>query len=629
MESASAAPARRRPRRGSVERPVNTRLVRSVALLLVGPVVVLALTLVRTGPLPAPVLPPAFDGDVATSLTRELARDHPSRVPGSPGAAGAARWFEEKLALYGIPVEEDVWEQELPGLGTVELRNLAAVVRGTLDATIVVVAHRDNRGCDRWCERQRKRHRGARRARSRLRDRRDRGSVGAAAAAHDRLPLDRCGLLRRGGRRPVRRVAARSGRPSPRSRSTAWPGAPRPASSSPGWPRRRPRPRSSGRSTQGSSRRARARSRRARSDSSSPSRCRSVSASRRRCSRSGAPAIRLATAPEVGSEPGADELESLSAVTLARLGAAVDATIGSLDADVELPTTTPAALFLGDRAVRGWALGLLLAAAVVPFAAATLDLLARCRRRGLRLTPAWRALRRRLGFWLLGLAALGGASLLGALPTESALPPRPDLPPLDTWPYGVLAGMIALGVAAWLRERSLLAPRWSATADEELAGWVVALAGPRARRGARRGREPARAGARAPLPLRLARGAAARSPPPVARRRALRPRAPRAGGRARGADGAALARVCGARSTSRRCSRPARCRGSSRSRSPCGLPPRHRSPCSSRVATRPSPDRRAAGSRPRCPPRRGSSPAGIADERVRQRRGDDHVRLLP
>lgn len=474
MESASAAPARRRPRRGSVERPVNTRLVRSVALLLVGPVVVLALTLVRTGPLPAPVLPPAFDGGVAASLTRELARDHPSRVPGSPGAAGAARWFEEKLALYGIPVEEDVWEQELPGLGAVELRNLAAIVRGTLDATIVVVAHRDNKSATAGAN--------------------DNAS-GTAALVELARAYATVGTGGASARRPLHTIvflstdagsygavgAARFAA-SPRAGSAVAalaldglagraPARVELAGMAPASP------------TPALLRTLAARLEQEGARASQPSALGQLVAlalplglgEQAPLLAAGAPAIRIATAPEVGSEPGADELESLSAATLERLGAAVDATIGSLDADVELPTTTPAALFLGDRAVRGWALGLLFAAAVVPFAAATLDLLARCRRRGLRLTPAWRALRRRLGFWLLGLAALGGAALLGALPTKSALPPRPDLPPLDTWPYGVLAGMIALGAIAWLRERSLLAPRWSATADEELAGWVVAL----------------------------------------------------------------------------------------------------------------------------------------------------------
>src|SRR6187200_1293251 len=89
---------------------------------------------------------PRADGATATALTRELAGNNASRVPGSLGAANAAQWFRDKLALYGLPVREDVWRQDVPGVGPVELRNLAAVVDGTLDQSIVFVAHRDNNG---------------------------------------------------------------------------------------------------------------------------------------------------------------------------------------------------------------------------------------------------------------------------------------------------------------------------------------------------------------------------------------------------------------------------------------------------------------------------------------------------
>ena len=111
----------------------------------------------------------------------------------------------------------------------------------------------------------------------------------------------------------------------------------------------------------------------------------------------GVPALRITTAPDGGTPPGGDELAGLDAGRLARLGRASELLLTSLDAAVELPSTTDGALYLGDRAVRGWALELLLLAAVVPFAGAALDLLSRCRRRRLPLAPAWRALRRRLG----------------------------------------------------------------------------------------------------------------------------------------------------------------------------------------------------------------------------------------
>ena len=89
MEPARLGTSKRRPRRGSVERPVDGRLVRKASLLLLAPLALLLLTLGRSGPLPAPPLPPAFDRETATTLAADLARETPNRVPGSLGAADA------------------------------------------------------------------------------------------------------------------------------------------------------------------------------------------------------------------------------------------------------------------------------------------------------------------------------------------------------------------------------------------------------------------------------------------------------------------------------------------------------------------------------------------------------------
>jgi len=122
------------------------RLVRKVSLVVLAPLLLVVLTLNRTGPLPAPTLPPSFDGATAAALTAELVTVNPTRVPGSLGAADAVRWLREKLALYGLDVREDRWVESVPGVGRAELVNVAAVVPGTLGETIVVVAHRDNNG---------------------------------------------------------------------------------------------------------------------------------------------------------------------------------------------------------------------------------------------------------------------------------------------------------------------------------------------------------------------------------------------------------------------------------------------------------------------------------------------------
>ena len=474
MEPARLGTTKRRPRRGSVERPVELRLARSLALLLVLPALLLLFTVARPGPLPAQTLPPAFDAESAHALTVELASLHPSRVPGSPEANRAAQWFRDKLALYGLTVREDRWRADVPGVGEVELRNLASVVEGTLPTTIVFVAHRDNTGRSPGANDNASgtaalielarayatagTTESARRPLHTLvflsTDGGAFGSLGAARfagsplAARAAVVVSLDGLA---GRRPTRvEVAGLDGRSPP------------------------------------------------------PALVRTVEAritdeAGREPERSGlveqlvalalpfgygeqapllgarVPAIRITTAPDARVPAAGDGVETLAVARIEQLGRASEALLTSLDASVEIPATTSGALFVGHRAIRGWALQLLLLAAVAPFAAAALDLLSRCRRRRLPLAPAWRALRRRTGLWLAVLVVLGAVAAAGALPRDAELPPPPDQPPLDSWPVGAL--VLALGIAtlAWLRVRARLVPRVRATAEEDLAAYAVAF----------------------------------------------------------------------------------------------------------------------------------------------------------
>lgn len=146
MQAARLRDLSRRPRRGSLERPIDGRLVRATSLVVALPLLVLAFTTSRVGPLPPPSLPASFDGAAALSLTAQLAGQYPSRIPGSPFDVEAARWFSGTLALYGLTTEVDVWRQHVPGLGDVELRNVAVVVPGSGRGVVAVVAHRDNAG---------------------------------------------------------------------------------------------------------------------------------------------------------------------------------------------------------------------------------------------------------------------------------------------------------------------------------------------------------------------------------------------------------------------------------------------------------------------------------------------------
>ena len=55
--------------------------------------------------------------------------------------------MKEQLALYGLPVTaEDAWDESIPGLGTVRLRNLVTVIPGASTDAILFLAHRDNIG---------------------------------------------------------------------------------------------------------------------------------------------------------------------------------------------------------------------------------------------------------------------------------------------------------------------------------------------------------------------------------------------------------------------------------------------------------------------------------------------------
>src|SRR3990172_6518813 len=121
--SQPAAPAgrRRRPRRGSLERPVSGRIYRAAWVLVALPLLVAAFTVGRPNPLPRPPLPPSFDGETAAQLARELSRTYPDRSPGSDDALAAARWVAERLAAYNMNVAAQSFQADVPGLGSVTM----------------------------------------------------------------------------------------------------------------------------------------------------------------------------------------------------------------------------------------------------------------------------------------------------------------------------------------------------------------------------------------------------------------------------------------------------------------------------------------------------------------------------
>lgn len=477
MEAARPRTERRRPRRGSVDRPIDTRLLRSLWLVLAVPLLIVFATMSRTGPYPASTLPPAFDRATAVALTRDLALEHADRVPGTAGAAQAAAWFADNIRQYGLAVDEDAWIEDVPTLGRVELRNLVVVIPGSQEQAILLVAHRDNGSASAGANDN------ASGTASLIELARSFAAVGTGDAEPKR-PLHTVILLSTDGGDfgglGARRFVERS-RLSPRVGAAivldgiASGGAPRLEVA--GLDRTSP--------TQPLVRTLTARLESAASRTvERPSFLRQLVSlalpfgygEQATLLSHGIPTVRLTTSSDARARPGTDEIENLNQIRLGQLGTAVEATLTSLDAAVELPRNTSSRLFIGRRAVRGWAVELLLIVATLPFAAAALDLAGRCRRRRLPLQPAWRSLRHRFQWWLAGGGAVFLASLTGILPRGSAVPPIPYGAAAERWPAITVGGALVIAFVIWAgghRQRR----GHETTDDERLAAWAATLLG--------------------------------------------------------------------------------------------------------------------------------------------------------
>ena len=475
MEAARPRRRRQRPRRGTVDRPLNARLVRVSSLIVAPAILALLFSVSATGTLPRATLDPLFDASTAATLASRFSTENPSRVPGTLGAQDAANWFDETISGLGFATEVDVWVEDLPDLGRVELRNVVAVVPGRSDAAIVLVAHRDNAGTSlpygdnasgtaALIELARGfAPRGAsgapRPQRTLVLVSSDGGAFGGAGAArfvatsrYTESAMAAIVLDGIGGRgRPRVAVAGdRPRSPAPAFVSTAAARIREQTGIDPALP---------GIPTQivdlgvpyGAGEQGRFLAA-------------GIAAVTLTTQRAGAPPIPLG-----------DPAGSLSADRLGAMGAATEALVGSIDASVSAAFRTPDSIFLGDRVASGWALRLTLLVAVVPFALGVLDLLVRSRRRGLALAPAMRALRTRVVFWLYAGLLIWVAGLAGILPTGAALPLPPYSSLVSDWPLAGL-GLVAVALlTGWLVGRRRLAPIAGTTAEARLAGYAVAL----------------------------------------------------------------------------------------------------------------------------------------------------------
>ena len=405
---------RRRPRRGSLERPVNGRLYRGTWLVGVGlPLLLLAFSVARPAALQAPNLPAAFDKDAATALAADLASTAPERLPGTAGATSAAGWFREQLQPYGITVRTESFSADVPGRGRIRMVNLLASKAGLSQKTILVLAHRDDSGAGPGAndnasgtaaliELARAYSPSANTARVHLpyslvflsTDGSVYGGLGAAwFAAHAPEARDVIAVVNLdsiAGPKPPRlelnadtprsptpglvetvraQLAAETGGVDPRRDSTL----------------------------------------RQLVDLGFPFSLYEQAPFVTRA----IPAVTITT---VGDRPRSglgDTSARLRSTRLGQVGRATQNVIDALQEGVALAPGPSSYVYLGSRIVRGWAVELVLVGALIPFLAATVDLFARCRRRRIRVAPALRSYRSRLGFWLWCGALFGLFAALG------------------------------------------------------------------------------------------------------------------------------------------------------------------------------------------------------------------------
>jgi Peptidase family M28 len=449
--------------------------VRGTWLLVALPLLLAAFTVARPQPLPAPTLPPTFDGDTATGLAREIARDFPDRTPGSSGALGAAQWFRDQLRLYGFDPKTDTFAATIAGRGEVELRNVVGIAGGASRRAIVVMAHRDNDGTGAGANDNASGTAAlvelarafaplpgpggprARPAHDLVFVSTDGGAFGALGAARfaERSPYaaDAVAVVSldavAGSDAP--RIVLAADRPRSPASELVSTAAARLSEETGREPRR------------GSAIRQLL-------DLAFPF----TAGEQGPFVARGTPAVTLTTVGE-RVEPLFGDTQ-LDPERLAGMGRAAQVLMGSLDGGLELDEQTTSYLYLDRRIIRGWAIQLVLIASLLPFVIGAVDLFARCRRRRIPLAPAIRNLRRRLVFWGYGAVLVIAAARFVLFPDAEPRRPVPLAVAEASTPSTM--GLVLLGtllLVGWLVGRQRLIPRGPVTVEEKLAGYSVAL----------------------------------------------------------------------------------------------------------------------------------------------------------
>jgi hypothetical protein len=470
--AATRTPARRRrARRGSLERPVNARLYRGAFLFLSLPLLILAFSIVRPGALPAPLLPPNFDGPATRQLAEDFSKVAPDRSPGGAGSLRAGQWFRDQMTPYALPVSSDTWQASVPALGEVTLRNLWAVAAGQSREAIVVMAHRDDTGVGPGANdnatgtaalvelaRNYAQSSGhlVRSAHTIVFLSTDGGSFGGLGALrfvdHAPFPVVATVNLDAIGSAGVPRVVITGDRSRSPAAMFVETAARRLLEQTGVAPRR-------------------ATIVDQLIDLGFPYTLYEQGPFVAR----GVPAITLTTGGNRPPSAFGDTAGRLATSKLAKMGRAAQELLGSLNQGLEVAQRTTSDVWVGGRRIRGWTIELVLIALLVPFIVASVDLFALGRRHGVRLLPAIRALRSRLCYWAFAGAVFTCFRLLGAFGSGPPRPPSPETSFAGDWPVLALIGLAVVVGVGWIVARDRLTPRRRVTAEEQLAGQTVAL----------------------------------------------------------------------------------------------------------------------------------------------------------
>ena len=478
--AAHPPPARTRARPGSLERPINGRLYRGTWLLVGIPLLIAAFSVGKPPALRAavPTLPPAFDKLRAVALARDLAQTFPDRSPGSPGAESARQWFADQMANLGLRVRREPFSATIPGRGRVQLENLIVTIPGRSPQALAVLAHLDDVGTGAGANDNASGIAAlielARSYASSVSgnappgasivspahtlffvatDGGEFGGVGANRFATDfRDRVVTAIVLDSIAGQATSRLVLAGDSARDASAGLVETTAARIQEQS-GAPPRRPG---------GFSQLL---------DLAFPF----TLYEQGPLLAHGVGAITVTTANDRRPTAFSDTPTRLNGGRLAQVGRSTQELLRALDQGAELVQGTSSYVYLGARVIRGWAIQLVLIAALLPFVISTIDLFARCRRRRLPIAPALRSYRSRFVFWIWVGAVFQLFALAGVWPGGAALPIAPHSAAARHWPLGGLIGLAALAAIGWALARPRLVPRRPAGIEDELTGHTAAL----------------------------------------------------------------------------------------------------------------------------------------------------------